>query len=67
MTQKPSYEAISMSKGRAKAHFKERLEGLFQFKVARHVNDVVRALLLASFNKSYIRVLQNSSIYAARP
>jgi len=34
--------------------FKECLEGLFQFRGARHRDDVVRSLLLTSFNNSYV-------------
>jgi len=56
MTNYLSYGAIPRSHDRAKVYlfFKERIEGLFQFKGARHGDDVVRALLLASFNNSYV-------------
>jgi hypothetical protein len=51
-----SYGAVPKSQDSAKAYlfFMERLEGLFRFKGARHGDDVVRSLLLASFNKSYV-------------
>jgi len=50
------YRAVPRSYDRAKAYlfFKERVDGIFQFKGARHGDDVVRALLLASFNNSYV-------------
>jgi putative transposase len=56
MTNNLSYGAIPREYDRAKAYlfFRERIDGLFQFKGARHGDDVVRALLLASFNNSYI-------------
>lgn len=51
-----SYGAIPREYDRAKAYlfFRERIEGLFQFKGARHGDDVVRSLLLASFNNGYV-------------
>jgi hypothetical protein len=56
MTQNIDYGAAHRSKDRAKAYlfFKERVEGLFQFRGARHGDDVVRSLLLASFNNGYV-------------
>jgi hypothetical protein len=56
MTKNIDYGAIPRSKDRAKAYlfFKERVEGLFQFRGARHGDDVVRSLLLASFNNGYV-------------
>jgi len=56
MTHNLSYGAIPREHDRAKAYlfFRERIEGLFQFKGARHGDDVVRSLLLASFNNSYV-------------
>jgi len=56
MTNNLSYGAIPREYDRAKAYlfFRERIEGLFQFKGARHGDDVVRSLLLASFNNGYV-------------
>jgi len=50
------YGAVPRSYDRARSYlfFKGRVGGLFQFKGARHGDDVVRSLLLASFNKSYV-------------
>jgi len=56
MTNNLSYEAVPREYDRAKAYlfFNECLEGLFQFREARHGDDVVRSLFLASFNNSYV-------------
>jgi len=60
MANKLSYGAVPRSHDRAKAYlfFKERINGLFQFKGARHGDDVVRVLLLASFSNSYFEAVK---------
>jgi len=56
MSNNIGYGAVPRGYDRAKAYlfFKGRMDGLFQFKGARHGDDVVRAVLLASFNGSYV-------------
>ena len=50
------YGAVPRSHDRARAYLflKERVDGIFQFRGARHGDDVVRSLLLASFNNGYV-------------
>jgi hypothetical protein len=44
----------SHDRARADLFLKERVDGIFQFRGARRGDDVVRFLLLASFNNGYI-------------
>ncbi|MGQ9514450.1 MAG: transposase [Thermoproteota archaeon] len=50
------YGTVPRSHDRARAYLflKGRVDGIFQFKGARHGDDVVRSLLLASFNNGYV-------------
>jgi len=50
------YGTVPRSHDRARVYLflKERVDGIFQFRGARHGDDVVRALLLASFNNGYV-------------